>query len=100
MLQRVGWGASAGRAVRARGPRWGGWFLVGDAVDVVDAVDVADGAQDVAEVLGVAHLEGEAAERYAVAGGLDAGRQDVDVLVGQDAGDVGGHPGAGERLHL
>ena len=31
--------------------------LVGDAVDVVDAVDVADGAQDVAEVLGVAHFE-------------------------------------------
>lgn len=34
-------------------------LVSGGAVDVEDAVDSADGAQDVAEVLGVAHLEGE-----------------------------------------
>ena len=34
-------------------------LAAGDPVDVEHAVDAADGAQDVAEVLGVAHLEGE-----------------------------------------
>ena len=53
-----------------------------DAVDVVHAVDGAHGAQHVAEVLGVAHLEREAAHRHAVPAGGDRGGQDVDVLVG------------------
>ena len=34
-------------------------FVAGGAVDVEDAVDPAHGAQDVAEVLGIAHLESE-----------------------------------------
>ncbi|NUS35363.1 MAG: hypothetical protein HOQ04_02680 [Pseudarthrobacter sp.] len=34
-------------------------FVAGGPVDVEDAVDPADGAEDVAEVLGVAHLERE-----------------------------------------
>ncbi|VXB38580.1 conserved hypothetical protein [Arthrobacter sp. 9AX] len=34
-------------------------LVPGGAVDVKDAVDPADGAQDVVEVLGVTHLEGE-----------------------------------------
>jgi hypothetical protein len=52
------------------GGQWGlpvgGQASVGDAVDVVDAVDGADGAQDVAEVLGGAHLKRETADRDAV----------------------------------
>jgi acyl-CoA synthetase (AMP-forming)/AMP-acid ligase II len=47
--------------------------LIGDAVDVVDAVDGADGAEDVAQMLGGAHLEGEAGHGHAVAGGGDRG---------------------------
>jgi hypothetical protein len=34
-------------------------LVTGRTVDVEDPVDTPDGAQDVAEVLGVAHLEGE-----------------------------------------
>src|SRR6202035_2981941 len=47
--------------------------------DVVYTVDGADGAQDVAQVLGVAHLEREAADRNPVPAGRDRGGQDVDV---------------------
>ena len=41
-------------------------FVTGGAVDVEDAVDPADGAQDVAEVLGVAHLEREPGNGHTV----------------------------------
>ena len=51
-------------------------------------------------MLGVAHFEGEAAEGYAVPGGLDAGAEDVDVLVGEDPGDVAQEPGAVEGFYL
>ena len=51
-------------------------------------------------MLGVAHLEGEAGGGDPVAGGLDGRRQDVDVLVGQDAGDVRQQPGPVQRLDL
>ena len=71
----------------------------GDPVGVEDAVDLADGLEDGAEVLGVAHLEGEPALGHAVAGGAQAGREDVHVLVGEHHGDVGEQPGAVERLH-
>src|SRR5215467_15261562 len=67
--------------------------LVRDAVDVVDAVDGADGAEHVPEVLGVAHLEGELADRDPVPGGGDRGGQDVDAGVGDGAGDVGQQAG-------
>ncbi len=49
-------------------------------------------------MLGVAHLEGEAGRRHPVAGGLDGRGQDVDVLVGQDTGDVREEPGAVQCL--
>jgi hypothetical protein len=55
--------------------------LVGDAGDVVYAVDGADGAQDVAEVLGVAQLEREAADGHPVPAGRDVRGQDVDVVI-------------------
>ncbi len=45
--------------------------LLGDAVGVEDAVDRADGLEDVAEVLGVGHLEGEPALGDPVAGRRD-----------------------------
>ena len=51
-------------------------------------------------MLGVAHLEGEAGGGDAVAGGLDGRGEDVDVLVGQDAGDVRQEPGAVQGLDL
>ena len=46
-----------------------GHLAAGDAVDVEDAVDLADGLDDVVEVTGVAHLEGEPGDRDAVARG-------------------------------
>ena len=49
-------------------------WLLGDAVGVEDAVDAADGLEDVAEVLGVGHLEGEPALGDPVAGGRAASR--------------------------
>ncbi len=51
-------------------------------------------------MLGVAHLEGEAGGGDAVAGGLDGRGEDVDVLVGQDPGDVRQKAGAVQRLDL
>ena len=60
----------------------------GHPVHVVHALDSPDRLQHVTEVLGVAHLEGEARGGDPVAGGLHGRREDVDVLVGQDTGDV------------
>src|SRR6516225_7960493 len=74
--------------------------LIRNSVDVVDAVDGTHGAQHVAQVLGVAHLEGELAHRHPVPGGGDGRGQDVDVLVGDGTGDVGQQPGPVEGLHL
>jgi len=75
-------------------------WSVRDPVHVVDAVEGADGAQHVAEVLGVAHLEREAADGHPVPGGRDGRGQDVDVLVRQHPGHVGQEPGTVERFHL
>jgi Domain of Unknown Function (DUF349) len=95
---RCGTYRSTTRSGGRRPPRPGG--LAGHAGDVVDAVDGANGAQHVAEVLGIAHLEREAADRHPVPAGRHRGGQDVDVLVGQHPGHVGEQPGPVERLHL
>ena len=71
-----------------------------DPVDVVDAVDGADRAQHVAEVLGVAHLEREPADRDPVPGRGHRRGQDVHVLVGDGPGDVGEQAGPVQRLDL
>src|SRR3954451_15454602 len=71
------------RGQRATGRRSGAG---GHAIGVVDALDAADEAQQVTEMLYVAHLEGEAGDGHAVAAGRDRRRQDVHVRVGQDAG--------------
>ena len=74
--------------------------LLGDAVGVEDAGDGADGAEHAVEVLGVGHLEGEAALGDPVAGGGEGGAEDVHVRVREHHGDVGEQPGAVERLDL
>src|SRR5690606_22731124 len=56
--------------------------------------------EHVPEVLGIGHLEGEPAGGDAFGAGRHRGRQDVDVLVGQDSRDVGEQPRAVERLDL
>ena len=76
-----------------------GLASVRHAVGVEDAVDLADGLEDGAEVLGVAHLEGEPALRDAVAVGGQARGQDVHVLVGEHHGDVGEQPRTVQGLH-
>lgn len=63
--------------------------LLGDTVDVEDALYGSDGLQDVAEVGRIAHFKRETGLGDAVAGGGESGRQDVDVIVGEDPGDVG-----------
>ena len=69
--------------------------LLGEAVDVEDTFDGAYGRQHVAEVLGVGHLEGELRLRDAIATRRQRRRQDVDVLVGDDPGDVAQQARAG-----
>ena len=49
--------------------------LLGYSVDVEDALDRADCLQDVAQVGGIAHFEGEAGFGYAVSGGRQGGRE-------------------------
>src|SRR5690606_27295018 len=73
---------------------------VGDAVRVEDPVHPADGAQDGAEVFRIAHLEREAALGDAIAARHHRGGEDVQVLVGQDPGDVAEQPGPVQRLDL
>ena len=71
-----------------------------DPVDVEDALNGADGLQHMTEMLGIAHLEGELADRHPVSRGGHRGAEDVDVLVGQGPGDVGQQAGPVEGLDL
>ncbi len=75
-------------------------LAAGGPVNVEHAVDAPHGAEDVAEVLGVAHLEGEPGDGHPVSGGVHAGRQNVDVILGQDARDVGEQGLPVQRLDL
>ena len=59
-----------------------------DAVDVVDAFDIADCVEHVAEVLGVAHLESEPADRHSITRCGHRRRENVHLLVSQHAGDI------------
>lgn len=59
------------------------------SVNVEHAVNTPDRAEDVVEVLGVPHLKGETRDGNAVAGGVDTGGQNIDVVLGQHARDVG-----------
>ena len=59
-----------------------------NAIHVVHGVDAAHGAEHAIQVGGVAHLEDVAAQREALARGGDRRREDVDVVLAENPGDV------------
>src|SRR5258708_14612593 len=72
--------------------------LIRDAVDVVDAVYGADRPEHVAQVLGVAQLEGELADGDAVPGRGHGRVQDVDAIIGNSPCDIRDHTDALESI--
>ena len=57
-------------------------------IGVVDTIDPSDGVQETLEVPRVAHLKNESVEGEAFGRGGDGRRQDIDVILGEDACDV------------
>ena len=58
------------------------------SIGVIDAVDASNRVEEPIEVTGVAHLEDEPVESQTLGGRRDRGRQDVDMVLGQDTCDV------------
>lgn len=71
-----------------------------DPVDVVDRIDSAHRIEHTIEVRGVAHFEDEAAERKPITRRGDGGGEDVDVMLGEHAGDIREQSGTIESLDL
>ena len=92
---------NSGRSTKATG----GLRLVSrltrhQAVGVVDGIDLLDRAQHGLEVAGVGQLELEAHLGDAVAAGVGAARDDVDVLLAERVGDVAQQARTVEGDHL
>ena len=58
------------------------------AIGIVDAVNSSNGIEESFEVAGVAHFENKPVERNTFRGRGDRGGKNVDVILGQDAGDI------------
>src|SRR5581483_9535413 len=59
-----------------------------NARNLIDRIDAPHGGEDRVEVPGVGQLEVEVERGHPVGGGVRRAGDDVDVVVGQDLGDV------------
>jgi hypothetical protein len=58
------------------------------SIGVIDAIDAPNGVEETFEVTGVTHLEDEPVQSQTLGGRRDRGRQDIDVVLGQNTCDV------------